>query len=119
MYVFRPYGDTCSFCYLNYDLIGHTETFAEDTMHIVEKAGVRESIGQLRDLDMFEDPEPINRFTELTQEEMKKLYEIYKLDFEAFGYNFSAYLKQAVDANSNSGNSHANNNGRNKWKKSR
>ena len=103
LFLRRPYWKTCSYCYLKYDLIGHTETFEDDTKQIVEKAGIRESMGQLRDLDMFEDPKPINRFTEISTEQMNKLFEIYKLDFEAFGYDFQAYLKQASDSGGGGG----------------
>ena len=88
----RPMHELCQPCRIHYDFIGHTETMAEDSRYALSRLGIR--------LDLFphqnahDSPNRVNEaFAQLTESEIQRLIEVYRLDFDLFGYsvNISHY----------------------------
>jgi len=89
----RPMYKICQPCRIHYDFIGHTETMAEDSRYVLSRLGI--------DVDQFphigNGHNSSDRVTEalaqLTKSEIQRLIEIYRPDFDLFGYtvNISHY----------------------------
>jgi len=82
----NPMYKICQPCRIHYDFIGHTETMAEDSRYVLSRLGI--------DVDLFPHHNVHNssdRVTEalaqLTKSEMRRLIEIYRPDFDLFGYS--------------------------------
>ena len=82
----------CYYCTVDYDVIGHMETFREDLAFILHTAGVARHeidlmLGEKKNqCDRQQDKAKIY-MGQLNQEQKEGLYEIYKPDFEMFGYS--------------------------------
>ena len=90
---FRPYNNNCHYCYVKYDVIGHLEDSFEDTMYIAMKQNLttllpeltktnRKTKGKKSSQDRIE-----HYMSQLNTNLKRKLYELYQLDFELFGYD--------------------------------
>ena len=91
--IFRPYYNQCHYCHLKFDVIGHLEDSLDDTMYIAIKQNlttllpeltktIRKSKEKRSSLDRIE-----HHMTQLSPQQRRKLYNLYKLDFELFGYD--------------------------------
>ena len=91
--IFRPYYNQCHYCHLKFDVIGHLEDSLDDTMYIAIKQNlttllpeltktIRKSKEERSSLDRIE-----HHMTQLSTQQRRKLYNLYKLDFELFGYD--------------------------------
>ncbi len=92
----RPFYVRCDYCNVDFNVIGKVETFDEDVLYIVNKAGL---VDELLDPD-YMDPDSIHRlnsvphdvnrtekyFAKLSSAAKRKLYDLFRLDFELFGY---------------------------------
>ena len=96
----RPYVDRCDYCSFNYTVIVKLETFAKDEERISAMAGLVPSGTENRNsrLKKVEDggapggqqtTAELTRayFRKLPKKYIKALYDIYKIDFEMFGYD--------------------------------
>jgi len=88
----KPMYQLCQPCRIHYDFIGHTETMTEDSRYALSRLGI--------DVDQFPHQNVHNssdRVTgavaQLTKSEIQRLIEIYRPDFDLFGYtvNVSHY----------------------------
>ena len=73
------------------------ETFSQDSKLIVEKTGMFNSITVLQDKEHVSSGESTEEmtkilFTKLPNELIEKLYDLYKLDFQMFDYEYKQYL---------------------------
>ena len=75
------------------------EDFDNDFEYIVEKMNLTELKGQTeyvanpsKDSDMSQEKRIASYFSMLTDDTKKRLYELYKVDFEMFGYDGRRYL---------------------------
>ena len=73
------------------------ETFSQDSKLIVEKTGMFNSITVLQDKEHVSSGESTEEmtkilFTKLPNELIEKLYDLYKLDFQMFNYEYKQYL---------------------------
>ena len=96
---FRPYHHRCSYCDVSYDVIGFMEDFDNDFDYIVEKMNLTKLKGQTeyvanpsKDSDMSQEKRIASYFSMLTDDTKKRLYELYKVDFEMFGYDGRRHL---------------------------
>ena len=91
--IFRPYYNQCHYCYIKFDVIGHLEDYLDDTMYIAIKQNLttllpeltktyRQSKGERVHLDRIE-----HYMSQLSTQQRMELYNLYKLDFELFGYD--------------------------------
>ena len=87
------------FYFFRYDLIAKTETSNEDTYCVFLNTGI-DKIFRVEDRKHENvegasgDTAPI-LFKELTKSQVDRLYEWYKFDFEAFGYEHESYRNVA------------------------
>ncbi len=92
----RPMSVNCAFCALDYTFVGKTEALEEDLTRLLELAGVGAVPGLRLTLHTNAMPPKPNKtmkyFKTLSPEVVRKLYQIYKLDFEMFGYSAKNYL---------------------------
>ena len=92
----RPFIAQCAFCDIPYKVIARAETFAEDQKFIGQMAGVTfEQIethqsrgGSSKELAKI-------YFGQLDRRTVNKLFRLYKVDFQMFGYSPDLYLGYA------------------------
>jgi len=92
----KPFISRCAFCDIPYRVIAKAETFEEDQLYIGQLAGVKleqveshhSSGGSTRDLAR-------GYFQQLDTNTVDKLYKLYQVDFEMFGYSPELYLSYA------------------------
>ena len=91
---YRPYLPKCNYCDVDFDVIGKLEDFEEDVAYIAEKRNLTEHRGLLNHVQN-ENPERGEEsrrerrdkyMSQLSPEMVRDLYELYKIDFEMFGY---------------------------------
>lgn len=94
----RPFASKCSYCDVEYDLVGKIETFDEDLKYIVHKKGL-EKILRLENSGMNHhstkgstEKMTEHYFSKLTKKQGYDLYNMYHLDFEMFDYDPKPYL---------------------------
>ena len=86
----------CLYCDVDYDVIGKLEDFDEDVAYIAEKQNLTEHLGLLnyvqhktwekRKKSESKREKRDKYMSQLSQEMVSDLYELYKIDFEMFGY---------------------------------
>ena len=80
-------------CSIEWDFIGKVETFDEDYNYMFDKLGLLDIVGKR---DEFREPKAATKFYQyyqgLGRERIQALYELYKADFELFGYKVPAGL---------------------------
>ena len=90
-----PITSICSPCFIRYDFIGKMETLIRDSQYILKQTKLEyQNLFPAKGADSWgisrkrqKENDVINEyFTQLGKEELAELYEMYKGDFEAFGY---------------------------------
>ena len=91
-----PMSMSCFYCDVKYDVIGRMETFSDDLRYIIMK----NKLGNILSVDKKErttggspKDDALRYFSQLRKEQIRSLYEVYKMDFKLFGYNADEYLK--------------------------
>jgi len=89
----RPIHQLCQPCRVRYDFIGHYETLAVDSRYVLARLGIHDN--------QFPQPRVVHNssghvakmLNQLTENEIRRLLEVYRLDFALFGYssNISQY----------------------------
>ena len=84
-------------CNLKYDLIGKMETFTQDSNYIMEKIGMKSPkivADEKEHVSSGNSSEEMAKdlFAKLPNHLIEKLYDLYKLDFEMFDYEYKQYL---------------------------
>ncbi len=96
----------CAYCDVPYDVIGKLESFDEDFRLIVRDAGLEDALSMGSDVRLNEltkkdrDQEGRKKEHERTVRYLQQLdfvrrariYELYRMDFEMFGYSANDYL---------------------------
>ena len=89
----------CSPCKMKYNYIGKMETLEDDAEAILKQIGVDNEIKYpSHDGSYHHKTEDVMKsyYSQLPEETIRKLYEVYKEDFLAFGYNISNFLNMTV-----------------------
>ena len=76
-------------CMIKYDFIGKIETVADDSKKVLRALNEDESLYPINNTDIYKEhtSELLRKyFSQFTRETLNELYEIYKYDYEAFGY---------------------------------
>ena len=89
----------CHHCFVPYNIIGRMETFQEDVQYIILKHKLENILPikttlQFRSLNSSKrdsKKEALEKFSQLNQTVIEKLYNLYQLDFELFGYDINDY----------------------------
>ena len=86
----QPHSDLCSICYARFDFIGKYETLGEDSLIILKNINASNSFAfpeNKRDNYKTKTSELYKKYMRaLPKEYLIKLYNLYKNDFDAFGY---------------------------------
>ena len=101
-FLHRPFSHYCYFCEVSYDMIGTMEDFDEDVEFIARKMNISQLLDH-KGLRANQTPESKKNgynqterikahFSLLDREVRLKLYDLYKMDFEMFGYDAAQYL---------------------------
>ena len=98
----RPFAFKCSYCDINYDLIGRMETWNDDINYIIRKRGLENVLPlQKTNISHHSSKEHIHRstkemtkeyFNTLNQKQKEDLYHMFRLDFEMFNYDHKIYF---------------------------
>ena len=88
----RQQNQLCHPCYVKYDFVGHYETIVDDAQFVLSRLGVADRV-------RFPNVDPDNRWKkrtadvaakildEIEPEELDRVRELYRSDFELFGYD--------------------------------
>ena len=101
----RLFSSRCQHCYIPYTMIGRMETFDEDVQYIILKNGLEKQLPITKALQFKSKNSSLrgnkeNRsitmqhFSQLKKQQIKELYELYKMDFELFEYDIDAFLHE-------------------------
>lgn len=99
-YHWSPLTSRCSYCEVSYDVIGHMETFDDDVRYIFSKTKIdkffprKKYTKHLNPTKRNKKDETLFYFKQLTQSQYNDLYDMYRMDFEAFGYDQNLYKPQ-------------------------
>ena len=91
--LFRPYYSNCFYCHIEYDIIGKLEDFSDDVAYIAHKQNLTSLLPELskanrKSKGKSSSYNKVERYmSQLSEHHRKNLYELYKLDFELFGYD--------------------------------
>lgn len=90
-----PYWLHCHVCEMEYDIIGKMETITEDMEFIAKESGLAAANISLpwANKKSSGDNVSLDYFRKLSVKQVQGLYNIYKPDFEMFGYNADSYFK--------------------------
>ena len=97
---FRPYLNRCFYCDVKYDVIGRLEEFEEDILYIAMRQNLT---SQMKDLSKAMNkvaskegsslPMRILEYmSQIPQNHKDELFELYKIDFEMFDYEYRQFL---------------------------
>ena len=93
-----PYASRCSFCDVDYDLIGRMETWSKDLNYIIRKKGLENVLAldnaneTLHSTTGNTQKMTKSYFSQLTKKQGEDLYNMYHMDFEMFNYDPKTYL---------------------------
>ncbi|XP_018324385.1 carbohydrate sulfotransferase 11-like [Agrilus planipennis] len=90
----EPVWSFCTPCFFEFDVIAHVETLQEDADYLIKHAKLEDVIKpQWRHKSASQTKDEAKKyFSELSQSQIKDLYNIYRQDFEMFGYSVDEYL---------------------------
>ena len=87
----EKFHEKCSPCTVPYDVIGHLETAKQDTKYILKKSGLHEAANDVKHAHVTKNGTSVmwrqHYFSKVPCVILKKVYEVYKLDFDLFGYD--------------------------------
>ena len=89
----KPQANLCSICSVNYDLIGQFENFDEEATFIFNELNILDKMSD-ENLKLPANQTNVSKektqiyFSMISDEDIMKMYNIYKLDFDLFGYTF-------------------------------
>ena len=83
---------------IRFNVIGKLETMKEDVDYIINASNLNISLSSFPRINSHSSHSnehkllSLRYFREIDEESVKKLYDIYKIDFEMFGYSVDDYL---------------------------
>uniref|UniRef100_A0A1B6EP42 Carbohydrate sulfotransferase n=1 Tax=Cuerna arida TaxID=1464854 RepID=A0A1B6EP42_9HEMI len=95
-----PIAEFCSPCQVEFDLILKFDTLDEDQRYLIEMAGISHLVkAEWRNPSKGPNtPDVITKYySQLTLTQLLQLYNIYRFDFELFGYTLDRYLELATN----------------------
>ena len=96
----RPFVFRCSYCDINYDIIGRMETWNDDLNYIIRKRGIENTLPPQKANISFThhswkqntEQMTIKHFSTLSDKQKEDLYNMFRMDFEMFNYDPKIYL---------------------------
>ncbi|XP_063701867.1 carbohydrate sulfotransferase 11 isoform X2 [Culicoides brevitarsis] len=93
-----PITQFCTPCQVKFDVIAKFETLDEDQQYLIHKAGLSHLIApQWKNSGKGKNTSDLLKkyYSTLTQRQIREIYEIFKYDFELFGYDPQPYFEMA------------------------
>ena len=91
-----PYIANCALCNIEYSAVAKLENIQEDLQFIGQMAGIEFEMIQINPSSGGSTSELAREyFSQLKKDDVKKLYELYKIDFLMFGYSPDVYFNIA------------------------
>ena len=103
----KSFHDHCNFCGIEYDVIGRMEEFNSYLSYILHESNLTHRIPKdidtyhihrsgehtLASIGAMDKKQKVREyFSALSDNQIMKLYKMYKIDFETFGYDENEYL---------------------------
>ncbi|XP_077868876.1 carbohydrate sulfotransferase 8-like [Saccoglossus kowalevskii] len=87
----------CAVCERSYDFIGHFENIVEESNYLLHLLGINTTVFPEHEYsfhvtNISENNIYLKYFSQVPREDILKLYEFYRMDFELFGYSFPQEL---------------------------
>ena len=80
------------YCHLDYSFLGRYERFAEDSAFVLSQAKGPVTTIEHMNKSFNDRSKTLELFSQLTPDLVQRLYDMYRLDFEAFGYDTDGFL---------------------------
>lgn len=96
----QQYEDLCHPCVINYDFIGHLETLKEDAPLLLKMAGIEDRVTFPPIRNSTNSNDIVKFYSTVPSKYITKIAEIYRNDFELFGYEFLGPVKQLLNQSS-------------------
>ena len=96
----RQYEDLCHPCVVNYDFIGHLETMQKDASLLLKMAGIDDRVTFPPIHNATSRSDVLRYYSKVPSEYIARLGEIYRHDFEMFGYEFPGSVKSLLNQTS-------------------
>ena len=93
----RQYEKICHPCVINYDLIGHMETLGEDGPLLLKMAGIDDRVTFPPIHKSTGSSEVMEYYSKVPTEYITKIGELYRSDFEMFGYEYLGPVKELLN----------------------
>ena len=89
----REYEKLCHPCFINYDFIGHLETMKEDAPLALKLAGIDSRVTFPPIHESTYNCEVLEYFSKVPPEYITRLGEVYRRDFDMFGYDYLSHVR--------------------------
>ena len=96
----REYRKLCHPCYVNYDFIGYLETLEDDAALVLKRAGIDDRVTFPPVHGSTGTDEVLTYYSQVPSEDITRIGELYRDDFEMFGYEFLGPVKHLLKLNS-------------------
>ena len=93
----RRYEKICHPCIIDYDFIGHYETLKEDAPLLLKMAGIKESAKFPPIHKSTSTAQVVNYYSKVPVDVIKRIRELYRNDFEMFGYEYLSPIKKLLN----------------------
>ena len=91
-----PFTPQCAFCNIDYTAVGRLETLQEDLLYIGQMAGVELELISSNPSSGGSTSSLAQKYlSSLDRRTVTRLYQLYRVDFEMFGYSPDLYLDLA------------------------
>ena len=98
----RQYEHLCFPCTFKFDFIGHFETLADDAAYMLKKAGIDDRVSFPPVRSSRAKSDLITYYSQVPHEIIFKVREVFRSDFEMFGYPFPGPLTSLLGNSTNS-----------------
>ena len=96
----RQYEKLCHPCAVNYSFIGHLETLEDDAHLLLKMAGIDDRVSFPPVHKSTSSSEILDYYSQVPIEYITRLGELYRSDFEMFGYDFPGDLQTLIKTSS-------------------
>ena len=93
----RQYEKICHPCVIDYDFIGHYETLEEDAPLLLKVADIKESAKFPPIHKSTSTAQVVDYYSKVPVDVVKRIGELYRSDFEMFGYEYLGPIKQLLN----------------------
>ena len=97
--IFRPYFHNCRYCDLEYDVVGQLDEYEEDILYMAMRQNLTSKMKELTKAthattkkNKITNMKILDYMSKVPHEVREKLFELYKIDFEMFGYEYTQFL---------------------------